>query len=84
MGAGERKCLSTGDDSTDDNAKVELLYPNDHDQTIILRDVAMEDAGTYSCESAEGAKLSTVDIIIEGRSGNLSYKLLCCGTVCAN
>ncbi|KAK5926685.1 hypothetical protein CgunFtcFv8_022235 [Champsocephalus gunnari] len=45
--------------------RVDLLYTMDHDQTIIIRDVGMEDAGTYLCRSAEGAKLSSVNVIVE-------------------
>lgn len=83
-GAGKRTRLDAGDDSTEDNARVELLYPSDHDQTIILRGAVMEDAGTYGCESAEGEKLSTVYIIVEGRFGDLSYTLPCYCRICAN
>lgn len=76
MGAGVTTSLTLGDSSTSDDAKVEQLYPMDHDQSIILRHTAMEDAGTYHCQSAEGDKLSTVNIIVEGRFGNLFYILL--------
>ncbi|KAM8772411.1 plasma protease C1 inhibitor [Acanthopagrus schlegelii] len=65
MGAGMVTRLTLGDSSTGDDAKVEQLYPMDHDQSIILRHTAMEDAGTYHCQSAEGDKLSTVNIIVE-------------------
>nr|AFO64913.1 C1 inhibitor [Oplegnathus fasciatus]AHA51697.1 C1 inhibitor precursor [Oplegnathus fasciatus] len=64
-GVGKRTRLNAGDESTGDNARVDLLYPGDHDQTISLRDTVMEDAGIYSCESAEGQKLSTVYVIVE-------------------
>ncbi|XP_029294437.1 LOW QUALITY PROTEIN: plasma protease C1 inhibitor [Cottoperca gobio] len=57
--------LDTEDDPTADNNRVALLYPLDHDQTIIIRDAVMEDAGTYLCQSAEGQKLSSVYIIVE-------------------
>lgn len=75
-GVGRRMRLNTGDDSTGDSEKVEQLYPLDHDQTIILRQIVMEDAGTYTCESANRQKLSTVDIVVEGRFGNLFHILL--------
>lgn len=50
---------------------MEHLYPLDHDQTIIMRDIVMEDAGIYRCDSPEGDKLSTVQVIVDGRSGTL-------------
>lgn len=62
--AGKKTKLNLDDDLTDDFKKTELLYPDDPDQTIILRDIGMDDDGTYQCESAEGEKLSTVDIIV--------------------
>uniref|UniRef100_A0A4W6BR61 Serpin peptidase inhibitor, clade G (C1 inhibitor), member 1 n=1 Tax=Lates calcarifer TaxID=8187 RepID=A0A4W6BR61_LATCA len=49
----------------EENNKLELLYPLDHDQTLILRDTAMDDAGIYTCESTDGKKLSTIYIIVE-------------------
>ncbi|XP_075901450.1 plasma protease C1 inhibitor [Nelusetta ayraudi] len=45
----------------------ELLYPGDHDQTVIMRNLVMEDAGIYRCHSAEGEQLSTVQVLIEVR-----------------
>lgn len=65
-GAGMRSQLTLEDDSTDENKKLELLYPLDQDQTIILRNIVMEDAGIYQCETTEGEKLSTVYIFVEG------------------
>ncbi|XP_022062525.1 plasma protease C1 inhibitor [Acanthochromis polyacanthus] len=50
---------------TNDNGKLELLYPDSSDQTVLLRDTAMEDAGIYLCESAEGEKLSSVYLIVD-------------------
>ncbi|XP_073322995.1 plasma protease C1 inhibitor [Pagrus major] len=64
-GVGMMTRLNFGDGSTGDDEKVEQLYPMDHDQSILLRRTAMEDAGTYYCQSAEGDKLSTVNIIVE-------------------
>lgn len=72
-GVGKRMQLIPRDDSTGDNNRVEQLYPLDHDQTIILRDTVMEDAGIYQCESVDGKKLSTVYVIVEGMCGNLFY-----------
>ncbi|XP_026216697.1 plasma protease C1 inhibitor [Anabas testudineus] len=56
------EALNTEDEN---NKKIELLYPLDHDQTILLREVALEDAGVYHCESAEKEKLSTIYLIVE-------------------
>ncbi|XP_008284485.1 plasma protease C1 inhibitor isoform X2 [Stegastes partitus] len=58
---GERTKLNL----TDENMKLELLYPDSHDQTVLLRKTAMDDAGFYLCESAAGEKLSSVYIIVE-------------------
>lgn len=52
----------------------ELLYPGDRDQTVIMRNLVMEDAGIYRCYSAEGEQLSTVQVLIEGRSGSHQYQ----------
>ncbi|XP_051239618.1 plasma protease C1 inhibitor [Dicentrarchus labrax] len=71
--AGMRTRLTLGDGSTDDNEKVEQLYPMDHDQSIILRNTVMEDAGLYICESAEGQKLSTVQITVEAAPTPVPY-----------
>jgi len=65
-GAGKRTELNIQDDLTYDK-KLELLYPNDQDQTIVLRRAAMDDAGVYYCETAEGESLSTVDLTVEGK-----------------
>ncbi|TMS23127.1 Plasma protease C1 inhibitor [Larimichthys crocea] len=64
-GVGERIQLHPGDGSTDEVERLEQLYPLDHDQTVVLREVLMEDAGSYTCESPENKKLSTVDILVE-------------------
>lgn len=60
----------------DDNKKIQVLYPLDRDQTVLLRDIDMADAGIYHCKNADGEKLSTVYLIVEGRFGNLFYMLL--------
>ncbi|XP_070842671.1 plasma protease C1 inhibitor [Chaetodon trifascialis] len=72
-GLGERTQLNTGDDSTDGKRRVEQLYPLDHDQTIVIRDIVIEDSGIYTCESAEGEKLSTVYIDVEVRPTSAPY-----------
>lgn len=64
-GINETTQLNPEDDSTADN-RVELLYPLDHDQTIIIKDTVMEDAGIYFCQSAEEEMLSSVYVIVEG------------------
>lgn len=69
--AGTKTPLNLGDDSTGDNQRMEHLYPLDHDQTLIIRDIVMEDAGIYWCDAPEGYELSTVQVIVDGRSGTL-------------
>lgn len=73
----EWRQLNLSDGSTDGDERVEQLYPGDYDQTIMVRDAAIEDHGIYKCESPEGKKLSTVQVIVEGRSGNLFHILKC-------
>lgn len=58
--AGQRTRLDLEDNSTDSEKKIERLYPDDPDQSIILRNTVLEDAGTYYCESAEGETLITL------------------------
>lgn len=61
----EKKALLTSDDGTlGGDGKAELLYPLDHDQTMTLREVTMDDQGLYHCDSPEGVTLSTVELII--------------------
>ncbi|XP_034469739.1 plasma protease C1 inhibitor [Hippoglossus hippoglossus] len=62
---GKKMSLNLEDDSWDDNQRFNLLFPFDHDQTLLIRDTVMEDAGLYHCESAAGQKLSTVFVIVE-------------------
>ncbi|XP_034393449.1 plasma protease C1 inhibitor [Cyclopterus lumpus] len=64
-GLDKRTQLPLEGDPSADNKRVEQLYPLDHDQTIIIRDIVMEDAGNYICQSAEEKKLSSVYIIVE-------------------
>ncbi|XP_041839418.1 plasma protease C1 inhibitor [Melanotaenia boesemani] len=73
-GASQRSQLKLEDDFTGDK-KLDLLYPMDNDQTIILRRVVVEDAGVYSCESAEGQILSTGYLIVAAAPA--SPPLLC-------
>uniref|UniRef100_A0A7N8X4P6 Serpin peptidase inhibitor, clade G (C1 inhibitor), member 1 n=1 Tax=Mastacembelus armatus TaxID=205130 RepID=A0A7N8X4P6_9TELE len=61
---GERILLDLEEDSTFDK-KLLLLYPGDKDQTLLLTNTEMENAGIYHCESANGEKLSTVRITVE-------------------
>ncbi|XP_054460206.1 plasma protease C1 inhibitor [Anoplopoma fimbria] len=61
----KRTQLHLEDDATADNLRMEQLYPLDQDQTLIIRDIVMEDAGNYICQSAEGEKLSSVYVIVE-------------------
>ncbi|KAM9857110.1 plasma protease C1 inhibitor [Aulostomus maculatus] len=63
--AGKRTRLNLDDGSDGDDNRLELLYPSDHDQTIILRNTIRKDAGIYQCESPEGEKLSTVHLVVE-------------------
>ncbi|XP_037328780.2 plasma protease C1 inhibitor [Pungitius pungitius] len=49
----------------DNNSRVEQLYPLDHDQAILIRDIVEEDAGNYICQSPEGQSLSFVNVIVE-------------------
>ncbi|CAN9510393.1 unnamed protein product [Ophioblennius macclurei] len=60
---GKKTKLNLQDESDDEN-KLEQLYPMDYDQSILLRRVVHEDAGLYHCESADGAKLTTLYIIV--------------------
>uniref|UniRef100_A0A665UU40 Serpin peptidase inhibitor, clade G (C1 inhibitor), member 1 n=1 Tax=Echeneis naucrates TaxID=173247 RepID=A0A665UU40_ECHNA len=52
-------------DNTDSNNRLTLLYPFDNDQTLLIKDTVMEDAGMYFCESAEGLNLSSIHIIVD-------------------
>ncbi|XP_059193608.1 plasma protease C1 inhibitor [Centropristis striata] len=60
-----RTLLNPEDVPTAEDNRVELMYPSDPDQTLLIRNVVMEDAGQYLCESAEGATLSSALIIVE-------------------
>lgn len=73
-GGGKRTKLSQEESSADGSIRVELLYPLDNDQTVIIRKIVMEDDGIYHCESAEGEKLSSVHIIVEGRFGSVDHR----------
>lgn len=76
-GPGKWTQLNLIDESTDGNERVKQLYPGDYDQTIIVRDAVIEDDGIYKCESPEGKILSTVQVIVRGRSGNFFDILKC-------
>ncbi|XP_029999413.1 plasma protease C1 inhibitor [Sphaeramia orbicularis] len=64
-GNGRRTQLIPVGESISDDRKLELLYPFDRDHTIILSEPVVEDTGIYHCESAEGKKFSTVNLIVE-------------------
>ncbi|KAF3687670.1 Plasma protease C1 inhibitor [Channa argus] len=49
----------------ENNNKMEHLFPLERDQTVLLRDAVMEDGGVYHCESEDGQKLSTVNVVID-------------------
>ncbi|XP_055079616.1 plasma protease C1 inhibitor [Periophthalmus magnuspinnatus] len=59
------KMLTHADHTMSEDGKAGLLYPMDHDQTMSLRDVTMEDQGLYHCDSPDGARLSTVELIVK-------------------
>lgn len=59
--------LNLEDDSADDNKKIELIFPLDHDQSIMVINAGMEDAGIYECELDDGKKLSSINLTVEGR-----------------
>lgn len=47
--------------------RMQQLYPMDRDQSVLFRNVVLEDSGIYYCKSAEGEELSTVRLTIKGR-----------------
>lgn len=61
-------------EETVEDSRVERRYPLDHDQSIIIRQTVMEDAGTYHCESADGQKLSSIYISVEGGCGSVNHR----------
>ncbi|MEQ2309885.1 hypothetical protein AMECASPLE_003063, partial [Ameca splendens] len=62
--AGKKTRLNTEEDTTTDR-KIELLSPNEQDQTIMIQKVEMGDAGVYICESAEGERLNSLQLEVE-------------------
>ncbi|XP_035992873.1 LOW QUALITY PROTEIN: plasma protease C1 inhibitor [Fundulus heteroclitus] len=62
-GAGQRTRLNTEDVTSGE--KIELLSPNEQDQTIMMREVATGDAGVYVCESVTGEKLNSLHLEVE-------------------
>ncbi|KAK7929003.1 hypothetical protein WMY93_005398 [Mugilogobius chulae] len=48
--------------SADDRAT--LLYPEDPDQTMSLKEVSMKDQGLYHCDSPDGVKLSIITLVV--------------------
>lgn len=61
----KKAVLTSADSSSDEDTKAALLYPSDHDQTMILRHVTTDDQGLYHCDSPEGGTLSTVKLIVK-------------------
>uniref|UniRef100_A0A8C6TZ50 Serpin peptidase inhibitor, clade G (C1 inhibitor), member 1 n=1 Tax=Neogobius melanostomus TaxID=47308 RepID=A0A8C6TZ50_9GOBI len=59
----KKKAMLTSADKNEE-VRAKLLYPNDHDQTMSLREVTTDDEGLYHCESPEGVLLSTVRLIV--------------------
>lgn len=57
--------LTSADGLSSTDEKAGLLYPLDHDQTMILRDITMADQGQYFCEYPEGVRLSSVTLIVQ-------------------
>ncbi|KAG7241262.1 hypothetical protein INR49_025780 [Caranx melampygus] len=55
----------TLEDDTADAQRINLLYPLDQDQTILIKEAVTEDSGTYYCETPDGKRLSTIQIIVE-------------------
>lgn len=64
-GVGKKTRINTAEDDSR-NAKIELLSPNEQDQTIMIKKVDMGDAGVYICESAEGERLNSLQLEVEG------------------
>ncbi|XP_062244487.1 plasma protease C1 inhibitor [Platichthys flesus] len=63
--AGKKMSLNLEDDILNDIQRFSLIYPFDSDQTVLIRDTVLEDAGIYHCESAAGQKLSTVRLMVQ-------------------
>ncbi|XP_015248921.1 PREDICTED: factor XIIa inhibitor-like [Cyprinodon variegatus] len=61
---GKRKRLQTEEESGTQE-KIELISPNELDQTIMVRNIKMEDAGLYICESADGQRLISIQLEVE-------------------
>lgn len=62
--AGQRVVYEEG--TSGEMERIQQLYPWDHDQSIIITNVVLEDSGTYHC-SFEGETLSTVQVTVKGR-----------------
>ncbi|XP_034544718.1 plasma protease C1 inhibitor [Notolabrus celidotus] len=69
----QRTKLNLEDDPTDDEKRIEQLYPHDHDQAIILRNTVSTDTGIYYCVSTEGETLSTVYTFIQVAPTDVPY-----------
>lgn len=71
--SGQSTLLNQKEGSEGGADRWEVLYPDDHDQTMIFRDVVMDDAGNYTCVSPEGQKLSSVSLTVKRRCSNLHH-----------
>lgn len=72
-GGGRKTLLNQEETASDDSPRVDLRFPLDHDQSIVIKETVMEDAGIYHCESVEGQKLSTVYLSVVGGCGSLHH-----------
>ncbi|KAM3624039.1 uncharacterized protein V6R79_018386 [Siganus canaliculatus] len=72
-GVGKTIQLNLGNSSTFSDVRIEQMYPDDTDQTILIRDSVTGDAGIYSCQSVEGKKLSTVYLVVEAAPAPVPY-----------
>ncbi|XP_046900422.1 plasma protease C1 inhibitor [Hypomesus transpacificus] len=68
---GQRRKLSPAESADQEQLKLsgrlEWLYadPQDEDQSIQVHQVTIEDSGTYHCESEEGEKFSSIELVVE-------------------
>ncbi|KAL3996467.1 synaptotagmin-9 [Sarotherodon galilaeus] len=72
--------LNLEDDAADDNKKIQLIFPLDHDQSIMLINAGMEDAGIYECELDDGKKLSSVNLTVEVLAPATALPHICQGS----
>lgn len=48
--------------------RMQQLDPLGQDQSLVFRDVLLEDSGIYHCETAQGKDLSVIRVTVKGRS----------------